>query len=147
MAALLEHPGRDRQDSGMVERIEGDDLIKPVEELGAEDGAQRSVDVTPLLRVLETDAGALVEAGVGGHDQDDPAEVDLAAEAVGEPAVVEHLQKGVVNVRVRLLDLVKQYDTERLAADGFGQSAALFVTDVARVCPDQLGHRVWLLEL
>src|SRR5690625_6573020 len=124
----------------MIERIEGDDLIKPVTVRGAEEVAQRSVVVTPLLRVLKTDAGALVEAGVGRHDQDDPAEVDLAAEAVGEPAVVEHLQKGVVHVRVRLLDLVKQHDTERLTADGFGQSATLLVTDVARGCPDQLGR-------
>ena len=62
---------------------------------------------------------------------------DGAALAVGEPAVVEHLQQHVEHVAVRLLDLVEEDHAVRPPADGFGQPAALFVADVARRGADQ----------
>ena len=47
-------------------------------------------------------------------------EVDRAALAVGQPAVVEHLQQHVEDVRVRLLDLVeaarREYGRRRTAS-------------------------------
>ena len=42
--------------------------------------------------------------------------IDRAALAVGEPAVVEHLQQQVEHVRVGLLDLVEQHHRVRVAA-------------------------------
>jgi hypothetical protein len=50
----------------------------------------------------------ILAAEVRGHDDERVAEVDRAALAVGQPAVVEHLQQHVEHVRVRLLDLVEQ---------------------------------------
>ena len=56
-------------------------------------------------------------ADVGGHDQDDVAEVGLAAVVVGQRGVVHHLQQDVEDVRVRLLDLVEQQHRVRRLAD------------------------------
>ncbi len=71
-------------------------------------------------------------AQVGGEDQHGVLEVDRAALAVGEPAVLEDLQQAVVDLLVRLLDLVEQDHAERLAPHLLGELAALLVADVAR---------------
>ena len=67
-----------------------------------------------------------------------------AALGVGQPAVLEHLQQRVEDVRVRLLDLVEQHDGERLAAHLLGELAALLVADVAGRRAEQPRHRVLL---
>ena len=89
-------------------------------------------------------AGDPVGADVRGHDQDRVGEVDRAALAVGEPAVVHDLQQHVEDVRVRLLDLVEQDDRVGPAAHRLGQLAALLVADVAGRRADQAGDRVLL---
>ena len=63
--------------------------------------------------------------------EDRVAEVDRAALAVGEAAVVEHLQQHVEDLGVRLLDLVEQDHRVRAPAHGLGELAALLVADVA----------------
>ncbi len=83
-------------------------------------------------------------AQVRRQDQDHVAEVDRAALAVGEPAVVEHLQQDVEDLRVGLLDLVEQDHGVRPAADRLGELAALVVADVAGRRTDQPRHRVLL---
>jgi hypothetical protein len=70
-----------------------------------------------------------------------------AALAVGQPAVVEHLQQDVEDVRVRLLHLVEQHDGVRPAAHRLGQLAAGLVADVAGRRADQPGDRVLLAVL
>ena len=79
----------------------------------------------------------------GQHDQR-VAEVDRAALAVGQPAVVEHLEQHVEHVRVRLLDLVEQDHLVGPPAHRLGQAAALLVADVAGRRADQPGDRVLL---
>ena len=64
-------------------------------------------------------------------------EVDGAALGVGQPAIVEHLQQDVENIRVRLLDLVEEDDSVRAAANSLGQLPALVVADVAGRRADQ----------
>ena len=61
------------------------------------------------------------------------------AVAVGQPAVVEHLQQDVEHVAMGLFDFVQQHDAVGPAADGFGQPAPFFVADVARRSADQAG--------
>src|SRR5690606_2971309 len=68
---------------------------------------------------------------VRGEDQHGVLEVDRATLTVGQTAVLEDLQQSVVDLRVRLLDLVEQDDEERLAAHLLGELAALVVADVA----------------
>ena len=94
------------------ERTEPDDVVDAVDELGLEE-VQR------------------VARQVRGHDQHDVGEVDRAALAVGEAAVVEHLQQDVEHVGVGLLDLVEQHHRVGPAAHGLGELAALVVADVA----------------
>ena len=86
-------------------------------------------------------------ADVAGHDDDGVLEIDRAALAVGQPAVVEHLQQHVEHVAVRLFDFVEEDHAVRAAAHGFGQSAALFVADVSRRRADQARDGVLLHEL
>ena len=74
---------------------------------------------------------------VRGHDDDGVLEVDRAALAVGEPAVVEDLEQDVEDVVVRLLDLVEEDDAVGPAAHGLGELAALVVADVAGRRADQ----------
>ena len=68
---------------------------------------------------------------VRGHDQHGVLEVDRAALAVGQAAVVHHLQQHVEDVGVGLLDLVEQHDGVGPAAHRLGELAALLVADVA----------------
>ena len=75
---------------------------------------------------------------------DGVAEVGLAAGVVGERRVVHHLQQDVVDVGVRLLDLVEQHDAVRMRAHGVDEQAALLEADVAGRRADQPRHRVLL---
>ena len=81
------------------------------------------------------------------HDEHRVREVDGAALAVGEAAVVEHLEQHVEHVGVRLLDLVEQHDRVRAAAHRLGELPALLVADVARRRADEARHVVLLLVL
>ena len=92
-------------------------------------------------------AHRLGAADVRRHDQHRVAEVDGAALAVGQAAVVEHLQQDVEDLGVRLLDLVEQDDAVRAAAHRLRQLAALVVADVAGRRADEARHRVPLLVL
>ena len=98
-----------------AERVELDDVVEAVDELRLEVGLH---------------AGAAAR-DVGGHDQHRVLEVHGAALAVGEAAVVDHLQQDVEDVVVGLLDLVEQDDGVRAPAHGLGELAALLVADVA----------------
>ncbi|VEB44864.1 Protein of uncharacterised function (DUF3170) [Chromobacterium violaceum] len=58
--------------------------------------------------------------------------------------MVHHLQQHVIDVRMRLLDLVQQHHRVRMLVDGLGQLAALLEADIARRRADQARHRVAL---
>ena len=86
-------------------------------------------------------------AEVRGQDDERVREIDRAALAVGQPAVVEHLQQHVEHVAMRLLDLVEQDHLIGPAAHRLGQHAAFLIADIARRRADQPGDRVLLHEL
>jgi hypothetical protein len=81
---------------------------------------------------------------VGGHDDDDVAEIRLAAVVVGQRAMVHDLQQQIEHIGMRLLDFVEQQHTVRMLGDGFGEQAALIEAHVARRGADQPRHRVTL---
>src|SRR5215211_1082549 len=111
-----------------AELVELDDLVEPVDELRLEGGAH-----------------AVEPAGhVRGHDHDGVLEVDRAALAVGQPAVVHQLEQHVEHVGVRLLDLVEEHDRVGPPPHRLGELAALLVADVARRRSHQPRHRVLL---
>src|SRR6266540_3777559 len=109
------------------ERLELDDLVDPVQELGAEDVLHR-----------------LRRADVRGHDQNAVAEVDGAALAVGQATVFEDLEQDVEHVRVGFLDLVQEDDRVGTAPDGLAQLPALLEADVTGRRADQARDRVLL---
>ena len=47
-------------------------------------------------------------AGIGRHDEDDIAEIDLLAVVIGQLAVIHDLQQDVEQVRMGLFDFVEQ---------------------------------------
>ena len=111
----------DVDDPAEVRRLQGaepDDVVDAVDELRPEE-------------VLG------IAGQVRGHDEHDVGEVDRAALAVGEPAVVEHLQQEVEHLGVGLLDLVEQHHGVGAAPDRLGELATLVVAHVAGGRADQ----------
>src|SRR5262245_152998 len=136
------------------ERIEHDDLVDAVDELGIEglpDLPEHHVVDAPVDHAgvgrLEPERRLLLDeagADVRRHDDDRVLEVHPVAEAVGQVAVLEDLQQDVEEIRVRLLDLVEQDDRIGVPLHLLGELAALFVADVSGRRADQLRHRVLL---
>lgn len=83
-------------------------------------------------------------AEVARKDDDHVAEVDRSAGSVRQAAVVEHLKENVQDIRVRLLDLIKENDVVRPAADRLRQLAGRVVSDVAGRRADQPADAVLL---
>ena len=102
----------------VIQTVEVDDAIHAVEEFRREGGFERFFEDALRHFVLgglgslgtEAHAGAevleLAGAHVGGHDDDGVLEIDLAAHAVGELALVKDLQQNIIDIVVRLLDFV-----------------------------------------
>jgi membrane-bound lytic murein transglycosylase D len=125
-------PG-DRGDVGRVESMEDDRLVDPVQELGPEVLLDLAPDrILDLLERLPRHLHDVLRAEVRRHHDHGVLEVDRATLAVGQAAVVEHLQQDVEDVGLRLLDLVEQRARCRACAHRLGQVAALVVADVAR---------------
>ena len=98
-----------------VERVEEDDLVDAIQELGPEVLAQRLHH--PAVRAFVDRAaicigalGDVLAAEVRRHDHHRVLEIDRPSFAVGQPAVVEQLQEDVQHFGVRLLDLVEEHD-------------------------------------
>jgi hypothetical protein len=81
----------------------------------------------------------VLDADVARHEHDAAREVDRLSLAVGEHALVHELQEQVVDLLVRLLELVEQDHAGPLLLDGLGELAALVVPDVAGRRADELG--------
>mmetsp|Transcript_80341 Transcript_80341/g.203187 ORF Transcript_80341/g.203187 Transcript_80341/m.203187 type:complete len:256 (+) Transcript_80341:514-1281(+) len=78
------------------------------------------------------------------HDDQSIGKGDSAALGVCEPAIVQHLQHHVENIRVGLLNLVEEHEGIRPPADSLRECAAVAVADVARRGAYKLGHRMLL---
>ena len=132
---FVDHPLDDRR----RERGEADRGVEAVAELRREHPLDRLLVVARALGAGEADGrlGELGSAGVGGHDEDDVAEIDALAVVVGELPVVHDLQEDVEQVGVRLFDLVEQQDHVRVLVGGIGEQAALVEADVAGRRADQ----------
>ena len=102
--------------------------------------------VLDVVRVLPHHGLDQMRADVARHHDHRVLEIHRAALAVGQAAIVEHLQQHVEYVRVRFFHLVEQQHGVRFAAHGFGQIPAFFVAHVAGRRADQAGHRVLLHE-
>ena len=95
-----------------------------------------------LLREANGCASSLAGPGIGGHHQDDVAEVGLASVVVSQRAVIHHLQQQVEDIRVGLLDFIQQDDGVGMLGDFLGQQTALIETDIAWGSTDEAGNCV-----
>ncbi len=120
---------------------EADDRVEPVAELRREHPLDRGrvLALATVAAEAQRLLGLLLRAGVRGHDQHDVAEIHRPAVVVGQLAVIHHLQQDVVDVRMRLLDLVEQQHAVRMLVDAVGQQPALVEADIARRRADQAG--------
>ncbi len=89
----------------------------------------------------------MLGSDVGGHDDHRVPEIDLPPLRIGDPAVVEHLQQGIEDVGVGLLDLVEEHHGVRLTPHRLGELATFVVPDVSGRCTDEPTHRVPFLVL
>ena len=85
-----------------------------------------------------------MRSGVGGHDQNDVSEINVATEAIGQPTLLHHLQKHVEDVRVRFFDLVEKHHGVGPTTNFFGELSTFFVADVTRRRPDKAAQVVFL---
>src|ERR1017187_7806534 len=129
-----------------LEASEDDDVVDPVQELGAEVAAELGLDAR--LERLVIDALKLLDdrtADIRRHDDDDVLEIHGAAFSICQAAIVEHLQQNGPDVGVSLLDLVEENDGIGPPAHGLGELSALVVTDVARRRANHAAHGMLLL--
>ncbi len=76
---------------------------------------------------------------VGGEEDDGVAEIDHAADVVGQFAFFQDLQEHVHHVGMGLFDFVEEHHGIGAAADLFGELAAFLVADVAGRRTDHAG--------
>ena len=113
---------------------ETDDGVETVSEFRREQLFDGRLILAFPLAAAEADGflGGVGGAGVGGHDQDDVAAVDLLAVRVRDLTVIHHLEQDVEYVRVGLLDFIEQQDRMRMLVDGVRQLTALIIANIAR---------------
>ena len=99
----------------------------------------RTLRPKPIAALARSDA-----AGIGRHDDDDIAEIDLLAAVVGQLAVIHDLEQHVEDVGMRLLDLVEQQHHMRVLVHRIRQQPALVEADIAGRRPDQPRNAVAL---
>ncbi len=69
---------------------------------------------------------------ITGHNKNDIFEVDVSAEAVGQPALFHNLQQHIVNVGMCLLDFIQKQYGIGPSPDSFGQLSSFLLADIAR---------------
>ena len=146
LAQVGQHQVNDGADFGLGQALVVDNVVQTVQELGAELALEQLVNsVSGLVGQLVAAVGAAlfqilqnqVGAQVRRQDDDGVLEVHRAALAVGNAAIVQHLQQDIEHVRVGLFDLIEQHNAVGVAAHGLGQLAALLIADVSRRRTDQ----------
>ena len=84
---------------------------------------------------------------VRSQNHDHVLEIDHTTLTIGQTTIVKHLQQNIKNLRMRLLDFVKQDHRVWASTNGFGKLTALFIADVARRGADESRDRVLLAVL
>ena len=118
---------------GNRQRTERNDRIQSVTELRREQAVDRFHVIAFATRGTEADCCLrhIRRTGIGGHDQDHIAEVDLLAVVIGQRAMIHHLQQNVEQIRMRLLDFIEQQHAMRMLIDAIGQESALIEANIA----------------
>ena len=170
--SLLDHPQFDFEDLLEVlgtQRLEDDDLVDAVHELGRELAArrvhgrasnffvERVVDLHRSRRKAQTAIDQTVHLGgaeVGGHDDDAAGKIDAAVVAERQCSLVQNSEQQLPQGVGSLLDFVEEQDRELQffrvpLVERFlrQQRMRLTVAEVSRRRADELGNLVRVLEL
>ncbi len=126
--------------------IEPDNVIQTVTEFRRKDLLDLFHRIGAVILMDQADGFTLglTHPGVGGHHHHHVAEVCLAPVVVGQRPVIHHLQQQVKDIRVRLLDLIKQQNRVRMLDHRVGEQAALIKAHIARRRTDQTTDSVAL---
>src|ERR1700687_5079593 len=124
---------------------EDDDVVDAVEELGAEVLPER-------VRHLRLDHSAVISSvleNVGApdvrrHDNDGVPEIDRAPLRIGEPSIVQDLEKDVEYIGMCFFDFVEEHHRVRSATHGLGELPSFLEADITGRSADQARHSVLL---
>ena len=145
---ILQDQRRDLFDILSRERLKENDLIEPVQEFGPEGGVQLlhnellrllrdlPLRVNPLQKILRSD--------IRGQDNDGIFEIHCSSLGIRDPTVIQHLQKDIEDIRMRLLDLIEEDHGVGLSPDRLRELSSLLVADIAGGRADQAGDRILL---
>ncbi len=97
---------------------------------GLAEGLTYPFSIRPQFRVFEH-LHNKVGADVAGQQNDCILEIYQSSFGVFHPAFVEHLEKYLVDVAMRLLDLVEQNNAVRTAPDRLSKDASFAIADVS----------------
>ena len=105
---------------------------------------KHSLATRNIARKAHTGLTGKLRSGIRGHDEDDVAEIGLAALVISKAGIVHHLQQDVVDILMSLLNLVEQQHAVRRLADGIGKQSAVFITHISCWRANELGHGMFL---
>ena len=103
-----------------VQGVENDHVVHAVQELRFKMLPHGLHDPPTHFLLVVLDVLDILAADVGGHDDHGVLEVNGPPLAVGQPAVVEQLQKRIEHLGMRFFDLVKEHYRVRPSAHSLG---------------------------
>ena len=109
-------------DLGFLKPVKDDDVVDAVRNSGRKWRARASVTFA-FISSSSRPASSMIhsDSDVGRHDDDGVFEIDHAALGVGQPAVVEDLQKDVEDLGMCLFDFVEENNGIRAVPYQFGE--------------------------
>src|SRR5699024_3655608 len=86
-------------------------------------------------------------AKIRGQNDNRIAEIDGAALAIGQAAIVKHLQQDIEDIRVGFLNFIEKHQRVRTTTHCLGELTASLVSDISRRRTDKTCNRVLLAVL
>ena len=124
----------------LVEWSERNDRIKAREKFPFKQGVQRAVAVFCNGLRSKSDRTRCGGLAVCGHHNDGVTKADGITAAVGQCAVVKHLQKESAYIGMCFLNFIEEDKRIRTVSDGRGQTSAVLMSDIPGRCADQTGN-------
>ncbi len=126
------------------QRAEWHNCIETVAEFRRKQPVDRFHIVAFASRRTKSNRGLchISSTGIGGHDQNDVAKVDLLAVVIGQRTMIHNLQQNIVKVWMCLLDLIEQQHAMRMLIDAISQKTSLIEADIAGRRTDQTRYGV-----
>ncbi len=93
-----------------IQGLELDDRIQPIAELRVEGPLDHLLGIPAMVLPGKANGGPAdpLGTGIGGHDNDDIAEIGRAAIGIGKRPVIHDLQQQIIDIGMRLLDLIEE---------------------------------------